>query len=204
MSIHPDAIYNFAITGNIADVDDKLFQLVFYLLGVFDREKEQFAKQNNVKVEPEEFSELRESYAVYLAELLLGMRDRCLEKQQKLKDQGEFEKTLMFLFVMNQFKTIEDTEWSNSKQLAQLEVVKEVRLIRPNAKIEKRWVAHAGACDFCQAMNGVTIPLDEPFLRSGQIIESDSGEEFIYNYIDRDVAVLHPNDKCYIEFIITY
>lgn len=204
MSIHPDSIYEFVVSDNPSDVQEKLLLLVAYLLSVFDSEKAQFAQQNNVELEAEEYSELREAYAIYLTDLLLGMRDRCLDKQQKMKEANEFDRALIYLFIINEFNTIEDSEWSNSKQMAQLEVVKKVRVIRPNAKIEKRWVAHVGACDYCQAMDGVTIPLDEPFLRSGQVIALNSGEEFIYNYIDREVAVLHPHDRCYVEFIITY
>lgn len=204
MSIHPDNIYEFVVSDNPSDVQEKLLLLVAYLLSVFDSEKAQFAQQNNVELEAEEYSELREAYAIYLTDLLLGMRDRCLDKQQKMKEANEFDRALIYLFIINEFNTIEDSEWSNSKQMAQLEVVKKVRVIRPNAKIEKRWVAHVGACDYCQAMDGVTIPLDEPFLRSGQVIALNSGEEFIYNYIDREVAVLHPHDRCYVEFFITY
>lgn len=204
MSIHPDSIYEFVVSDNPSDVEERLLLLVAYLLSVFDSEKAQFAQQNNIELDVEEYSELREAYAVYLTDLLLGMRDRCLDKQQKMEEANEFDRALIYMFIVNEFNTIEDSEWSNSKQMAQLEVVKKVRVIRPNAKIEKRWVAHVGACDYCQAMDGVTIPLDEPFLRSGQVIALNSGEEFIYNYIDREVAVLHPHDRCYVEFIITY
>lgn len=204
MSVHPDSIYEFAVCSNSADAKDKLAQLLAYLISIFDEEKDQFAEQNNVELRLEEHSELRESYIQYLTALLIGMRDRCLEKQQKMQDEGKADRALLFLFVMNEFDRIEDSEWSNSKQLAQLEVVQKVRLLRPNAIITKRWVAHVGACDYCMAMDGVEVPIDQPFLVSGQTIMLHTGEELIYNYIDRDVAVLHPHDRCYVEFIITY
>lgn len=204
MYLHPDRIIEFALTKNAIEVEENLLLIVEYLLTVFDEEKARYASDNNVEIDPEEYSEMREAYAIYLADLLLGMRERCAAKQSEMEQEGTVEKALLFSFVLSQFFNIEDTEWSNSKQMAQLEVVNKVRLLRPAAKISKRWRAHSGACDKCLAMDGTEVPFEEPFLRTGQLIELSTGEEFIYNYIDRDIALLHPHDRCWVEFIIEY
>jgi len=204
MTLHPELLYTFATGNQTAETQEQLHRIVVYLLQVFDEEQERFATVNNLPIEEETYAEMRQDYAAYLADLVLGLRTRMIDKQQRMKDDGTFDRMVLFLMVVNEFDRIEHSEWSNAKQLAQLNVVQHFRLTHPGATIMKRWVAHAGGCERCLAMDGVEVPIDEPFLVAGQAVQTANGEAFIYDYISRDVAIMHPNDRCYVEFIITY
>lgn len=204
MFIHPETLYAFATGKQTTETQEQLHQLVDYLLAVFDDEQRRFATENAVPIDDDATHELRHDYALYVAELLLGLRERMQERKKQMTDEGTFDRMVLFLFAANEFDRIEQTEWSNAKQLAQLTVVQQFRLTHPGATILKRWVAHSGACEKCQAMDGVEVPIDEPFLVAGQEIRPANGEAFIYDYVSRDVAIMHPNDRCYVEFIITY
>lgn len=199
--LHPDVIQEYVLTNNENDALEKLALIVEYLMKKFDDEQIRFAKQNDIPFDIEEYSKIKEDYRAYLISLLVGMRERVREELSQKTDLDQFDRQA---YVMTNFETIESTEWSNTKQLAQFVIVLYVARIRPNAKITKKWVARVGACDKCQAMNGVEIPLNESFLRNGQEITLANGETFIYDYIDREVAVLHPHDRCYVEFKINY
>lgn len=204
MYLHPETIYQFAVGEQTAETQEQLHQLVDYLLLVWDNEEIDFSNKYRIEINEMLNTDMRQDYAYYLADLLLGLRTRMLEKQQKMKDEGTFDRMALFLLVANAFDNIEQSEWSNAKQLAQLRVVRQFRQERPGATIVKRWVAHAGACEKCLAMDGIEVPIDEPFLVAGQEVRPAEGEAFIYDYVSRDVAVMHPRDRCRIEFIILY
>lgn len=110
----------------------------------------------------------------------------------------------MHEYVSENYQTIDRSETSNARQLGQLHVVSEVQASSSAVKVYKRWRAHPDCCDICRALDGAIVPIDEPFLINGQVVELSNGKEFIYNYIDRGVAIAHPNDRCWIEFIIEF
>lgn len=200
-----ELVNQFALTDNDREAYEYMLVIIEYFLAIYDDEKESFAKSNNVET-VDAYETIKEEYAMYLAELLIGLRNRAQEKMYELSDLDLTERLLFLrIFVFNDFKRLNTTEAGNLKQIAQLQVVKSVQQNTPAARIYKRWRTNsANPCEICRALNGTTIPIDEPFLVNGQIVELSNGEEFIYNYIDRSIAIAHPNDQCSIEFIIVY
>lgn len=153
MFIHPDTLYAFAIGKQTPETQEQLQQMTDYLLRVFDDEQLRFACGHDVPMDDDATAELRHDYALYVADLLLGLRERMQERKKQMNEEGTFDRMVLFLFAANEFDRIEQTEWSNAKQLAQLSVVHQFRLTHPGATILKRWVAHSGACEKCQAMD---------------------------------------------------
>lgn len=197
--------YQFSITTDEVEANELLFLLVYYFMELYDGEKERFIKDSDLDIHVESYEQVKEDYALYLADVFIGARERVqLKEQELIKSDEEDASAKLYTFIDSNFERINNTETVNVKQIAQLQVVAYVQDQDKAAKIYKQWVAHSGACDICKALDGTKIPVDEPFLVNGQVIELSDGGEFIYDYIDRDVAIAHPNDQCGIEFIIEY
>lgn len=205
MDIHEELVYQFTTTEDEVEARELLLLLVSYFLLVYNDEKEQFAKDNQVNISLVSDEEMQSDYALYITDILTGMRERVIKKESKLSglDQMAF-LVALHEYVSGEFETIETSETGNARQLAQLQVVSIVQAGDIAAKVYKRWRAHPDCCEVCKALNGTILPIDEPFLVNGQVVELSDGKEFIYKYIDRSVAIAHPNDRCWIEFIIEY
>lgn len=199
-----DIVVEFLTTDDIDRAAILLESLLDSYMALYDEEIATFASNNDLSID---FIPMHQAtYRENLMDLFIGMRERVKEKEAKLKEEKDeaIALVLLLIFVEENYNRLKLTELGNIKQTAQLEVVQYLQANDYNVRIMKRWVAHSGACEVCQALNGITIPIDEPFLVNGQIVELADGKEFIYNYIDRSVAIAHPNDQCYIEFIILF
>ena len=203
--ITDELVREYVTTENEVEAREILILLVFYFMSVYDEERETFANDNDVPAEWINDENIRDEYEMYVFDLLVSMRERVKEEKEKLRD---LEQTAFLIaiyhFIDVQFTRIHETEISNAKQIAQLQVATAVQDNNSAAKIYKRWVARTDSCEMCKALDGVIKPIDEPFLINGQVVELSSGKEIIYGYIDRGVAIAHPNDRCSIEFIIEY
>lgn len=199
-----DIVVEFLTTDDVNRAAILTESLLDSYMALYDEEIATFASKNDLSIDF--VSMYQATYREYLMDLFIGMRERVQEKEIELQEEKDKARALalLLIFVEENYNRLKLTELGNIKQTAQLEVVQYLQANDYNVRIMKRWVAHAGACEVCQALNGVTIPIDEPFLVNGQVVELASGKEFIYNYIDRSVAIAHPNDQCYIEFILIF
>jgi phage portal protein BeeE len=66
------------------------------------------------------------------------------------------------------------------------------------AKIEKEWVHEGGdtPCEYCQAMIGTTVPLNDNFVDLGQTVRGVDGGELENTFVPIDIAEIHPNGHC--------
>lgn len=200
-----ELIYQFATTTDEAEANELAILLTLYFLAIYDDEKERFAKSSNVENDDERFDQVREDYAMYVLAFLYGMRDRTKEKKSELSGVSKSEAVeKLRAFVEVNYERINRTESGNAKQVAQLEIVARVLSTNTAVTIYKRWVARPGACQICRALDGTILEVSQKFLTNGQIVQLEDGSEFIYNYIDRSVAIAHPNCGCTIEFSIQY
>lgn len=203
--LHDELIYQFCTTGNEVEAYEILLLIVAHYMEIYDKEKERFLQYSNISHELVTDENVRQDYAMYLSDLLLNMRERTKAKEQELLGLSPAAFLVaMKKFVMDSYNRLESCETGNAKQISQLQVAAAVQENDSAARITKTWVAYPECCDVCSALNGITIPVDEPFLVNGQVVELGNGKEFIYNYIDRRVAIAHPNDRCTIEFHIEY
>lgn len=61
---------------------------------------------------------------------------------------------------------------------------------------EMTWRANPGACEFCRAMDGTTVPIGTPFVPKGGTIEGTDGGTYLNDYDSIDYADAHPNCTC--------
>ena len=67
----------------------------------------------------------------------------------------------------------------------------------------KLWRAHPTACEYCAAMDGVEIELDESFVEvGGRSRVTADGKSLACTYRDVDVAQLHPRCECWSEWVL--
>lgn len=196
-----DILYHYVMTDNQEEQEELLTLIVAYWVDLFIQEYYAFARDNNVNIDEVDIQAVTADYEVYLTDILEGMRKRAREYAIELEDEPD---NMIYLLTIDyidaQYERIEDSESGNVIQLAQLLVANEFEKENPNAKVMKEWVAYPDCCPICAKLNGTIIPIDEPFLVAGQRVDTEDGETFIYKYVDRFVAIAHPNDRCRIQF----
>lgn len=62
--------------------------------------------------------------------------------------------------------------------------------------IAKEWHVEPSACEFCRAMNGRIVGLDEEFLAQGETLEGKDEGKYTANYETVKHPPLHPNCRC--------
>ena len=208
-NIHPELIEEFATTADEERAIEILKAIVAYFMAIYDAERELFLEDNKLDLpfDENEADSVRLDFMLYITDLLTSIRTRTLRKIEEQQDSHDrVERATMTAYIMNLYQRIKETESVNAQQIAQIEVVKKVQQTMPGAKIYKVWISKndADTCEICRALHGTVLPINQPFLVNGQIVSLDSGDEFIYEYIDRQVAIAHPNDRCRIDFFIEY
>jgi len=201
-------IYEYATTGDSVRAEELLQALVLYYILMYESEKEMFSEENEIDLSSLDDSALVNDYALYLRGVFIGMRERTRVAREKL---FTLERVALIValhkFVEWNFERIDTTESNNATQTAQLQVAWIAKEQNDALTIYKRWVTRGDSkvCPICKALaKQDVIPLDEPFLVNGQIIEQPDGEEVIYGYMNRYVAVAHPNCRCHVEFTLVY
>lgn len=64
-------------------------------------------------------------------------------------------------------------------------------------KINKVWVAQGGACEYCRALDGKSVGVDEVFVEKDGEIEGADGGKMKNTFGHMDVPTAHPNCSCY-------
>lgn len=202
-----ELIFRYATTEDEIEAYEIMMLIVAYFLNVYDTARKELAENSDIDLTAADDETTRNEYTLYVMDLVVGMRDRILKEQEKLQDLTEAEYTLRLNEIITiNYDRLEITETNNAMQLGQLEAAATAREQNSAIKIYKRWVSRLDTktCELCKAMHGTVKPIDEPFLVNGQVIELTDGKEFVYKYIERLVAIVHPNDRCRIEFFIEY
>lgn len=60
----------------------------------------------------------------------------------------------------------------------------------------KEWFADPGACEFCQPMDGMKVPVSTNFFNKGDVAFSTTGQQMPMNYRAVNAPPLHPNCTC--------
>jgi len=200
-----DVVYEFTTTSDSQKMIELLGVIITYYLTVYKSERQKFADTNHIDLNDYGQDILLTNYAEYLETLFLGLRDRSLEKLEELESNLEDNiNLLMTAFVMNQFRRTHETESSNVIQTAQVGVIEQLQASNTDMRVTKTWISRNDerTCEICRALHGMTIPVQENFLVNGQVVDLKDGTRFVYNYVDRTVAIVHPYDRCRIEFNI--
>lgn len=199
----PEIIYEYATTEDEERAAILFTEIYNVFLFMYDQEFQAFAEQNNIDVESKSYQDIREEYAAELTQTLLNLRVRTENEREKLLNLPPAEVgSKLQHFVVVAWRTISDTETGNARQSAQLQASLNLLDADNTVTIKKRWMAHPDCCPICAALNGTEIDIDEYFLVGGQVVELADGSEFVYEYKDRAICIAHPNDRCWIEFIV--
>ena len=68
-------------------------------------------------------------------------------------------------------------------------------------RISKTWhTADSGACDYCKEMAGHTENVSSSFLAKNETLTLEDGSVFLNDFVDMDVAQLHANCRCYVQY----
>lgn len=198
-------VYEFATTSDSNRIDELLEEITLHYLELYNYERTHFSDTQKIDLDDYGQDEMLSNYQMYLISLFMGIRERSTVEFDKLNADLEDNITmLMIVYVAIQFSRINITEKSNVKQTAQLSVVQQIQTSNTDVKITKTWISRndSKTCPICRALHGTTVPVGENFLVNGQVVELHDGTRFVYNYLDRNVAIAHPNDRCRIEFNI--
>ncbi len=103
-------------------------------------------------------------------------------------------------------KSIEDTytQWQGwrADRLARTESIHEANYaaldayMQSSVVIKKEWFANSDACEYCLAMNGQVMSLEEAFVTKGSTVTGVDGGTFLADYQDVEAGDLHPNCRC--------
>lgn len=80
--VHEELIYQFATTDDEVEAYEIIILLVAYYLQIYDEEAGRFAADNDVDISLSGDG-VRDDYAMYIADLLVGMRKRVKEQEKK-------------------------------------------------------------------------------------------------------------------------
>lgn len=199
--ITQEQLYEFVTTDSEDEAYELLLLFLAYFLSRYDDALAEASEKWNVEI-PEP-NTVRMDYAVYVTELIIGFRVRARDKALDLMrgDPDEFKETLED-YIEKDFARLDRTEQEVAEQTAQLQAADKAVELTDDTALYKTWRARPNCCAICDALDGTTIPVDEPFLVNGQIVELANGKTFIYKYKDRTIAIAHPNCRCWVEFSI--
>lgn len=205
--MHEELIYQMCVTEDEDEAYQIMLLVIEQYLAKYATAREEFANINEFTLEGYSDIDVRNEYSLYLYGVLVDMRERAREKESSLTSQEVAGVALVAALrrsIMLDYAVIDATERGNAIQMGQLDAITALQDQRGDVRILKEWVAHPDCCEVCKRLNGTILPIEAPFLVDGQIVELEGGKEFKYNYIDRLIAIAHPNDRCHVEFIIEY
>ena len=200
-----ETAYRFCTTEDTQEAYQLMIGLTAYFLSIYQKEREEFASKNDAELEDDSYT--AKQYETYIMSLLAGMRDRVQEEMDSTSELDEVAFALAIHQVVDlNWTRLYMSESKNATQLGKLQVAATEQANNRHLRIYKRWVASGDedSCDICQEMNGTIVPIDEPFLQHGELIDLPNGDIFSYNYIDRGIATAHPNCRCTFKLIVEY
>jgi len=87
------------------------------------------------------------------------------------------------------------SELNRAEAQGQLEGMKELAA-ETGLEFEKVWKTEADPCPYCDAMEGTTVPIDQPFIPEGGSIEGTDGKILVNDFVSIETADAHPNCEC--------
>lgn len=97
-------------------------------------------------------------------------------------------------------RRIARTEINRSQSLAGVDAMKQIQA-ESGVRIQKVWtVTNSEACQYCLAMDGRTIDVDDVFVPLNSTIEGEDGGIYVNDFTDIDTAQGHPNCTCTVTY----
>lgn len=150
--------------------------------------------------------EQRRRYDDYVKRVAVGYNDQTAERIREIITNGRVN-ALTTQEIKEQLSGILAEEW-RIKRIAVSEVNRagnESSLMsmqniarETGAIVVKEWV-HGGGddpCEFCRAMIGTQVPVDDAFIKLDGVVRGEDGGMYINSFTAAQVAELHPNGHC--------
>jgi len=99
-------------------------------------------------------------------------------------------------------KRLARSEVNRSSQVGNLEAMEKIA-DDAEVTIKKVWnTARANPCEYCQALDGKTIGLQETFVPVGGVVEGVDGGKLVNDFVSMDVSSAHPNCGCVMTYVV--
>jgi phage portal protein BeeE len=137
-------------------------------------------------------SSFRDDTAASIREVLLRGNEQGLTK-------NELQVALRNIMNTDEYRVtrLAVSEINRSQQMGSLHAMQQIEN-EVDTKIYKIWnVSNSEKCEFCQAMDGRRVPLNEAFIEKGGIIVGKDGGVFVNDFVAMDTPQAHPNCMCY-------
>lgn len=150
----------------------------------------------------------RKAYEKYVAKVGVGYAEQTAEQIRQVLGQGILEQQTRaeieaglrqaILGADNQYRIerLARTEVNLSEGKASVYAMENIQE-QTGYIIEKIWTITDGACEYCQALDGTVVGVEENFVDKGDIIEGVEGGILNNDFTDTDTAQAHPNCSCY-------
>jgi phage portal protein BeeE len=94
------------------------------------------------------------------------------------------------------------TETNRSQGLASVDAMEQIQA-ETGYKIRKVWnTSGANPCEFCLALDGKTVGVEDAFIPLGGTVEGVDGGTLVNNFTEVESANAHPNCHCYVSYEI--
>lgn len=155
----------------------------------------------------------QKAYERYLGRIGTGYADQTADSIRKILGEGileqqtkaEIEDRLrgVILGPDNEYRVqrLADTEVNLSEGRASVSAMENIQN-DTGYTIEKVWNITEGACEFCQALDGTVVGVEEVFVPLGSKVEAGDAV-FENNWTDVESAELHANDNCYTTYRVS-
>lgn len=152
----------------------------------------------------------RESYRSYLMDVAQSYTQDTATSIRTVLDKAniegwtrrETENALQNIMNTDDWRVrrIARTEINRSQSLAGVDAMKQIQA-ESGVRIQKVWtVTNSEACQYCLAMNGRTIDVDDVFIPLNGTIEGEDGGVYVNDFTDIDTAQGHPNCTCTVTY----
>lgn len=147
-----------------------------------------------------------DDYRSYLTKVARSYSDLTTEAIRAVLERAEID-GLSANQIKTELRKIPELKRYEATRLARTETVRansrgslySMEQIQDETGVElnKVWQTNsAEPCPYCQAMNGTTVAVTQPFVALGGSIVAEDGSILVNDFIDMDTAQSHPNCRC--------
>lgn len=148
-----------------------------------------------------------EAYRSYLRNVAKSYTDDTAESIRRVLARGneqgltknELQAALKNIMITDEERVtrLAVSEINRSQQMSSLYSMQQIET-EVEAKIYKVWnVSNAERCEYCQAMDGKRVPLNEAFVKKGDVIVGVDGGVYVNDFVSMDTPQAHPYCMCY-------
>lgn len=154
---------------------------------------------------------VRDRYDEYLGNVATSYNTETAENARRILSQAQAE-GLPVSEIRGRLNDMKELDGYRATRLARTEVhrtqatgsVESMKQIKDETgyTIKKIWRSNPTSCEYCKAMEGTTVDVEENFVNKGDNVHGVDGGEFTNDFVPVGSASLHPNDTCRMEYEI--